>query len=266
MLRIGTWNMSHWTAPKVTLVASDIAVDILALQETHLAPIPLEVAHTTARNAGLYLQHGGPVTPMAHSEHGRSCGVGFLTRKNLPLLPALPTCPAWRRLQALRRLHGVRLAPWKGLPLGLLLLSVYGPLHTQSADRDVFDNALLDLTHTLDMQHPRLLFGDFNGSACPSRDYGSRRSHLLPVDALLAQLLGPGTPWIDVHLSLQPSPTMTYRNTYRSGEELVSRIDLILANTAALPLVRSASVLENIRDGGPSPVLVELALSWGIID
>ena len=267
VLRIGTWNMSHWTAPKVSLVASDIAMDILALQETHLAPIPLEVAHTTARNAGLHLHHGGPVTPMAHSEHGRSCGVGFLTRNHLPLLPAIPNCPAWRRLAAMRRLHGVRLAPRAGLPLGLLLLSIYAPLQTQSAERSIFTNAFLDLVHSLDMQQPTLLLGDFNGSACPARDYGGHRSQQLPVCTLLAQLLGPASPWTDVHDALlQPPLPMTFRITHRSGAALVSRIDLVLANAPALLLVRAASVREDINDGGHCPVMVELQLASGILD
>ena len=71
-------------------------VDILALQETHLAKSTLNTAHITARNARLHLHHGGPVSAMTHSEHGRSCGVGFVTRFGLPLLPAIPSCPAWR--------------------------------------------------------------------------------------------------------------------------------------------------------------------------
>ena len=48
LLRIGTWNMSHWTVPKVSLVTSRMAMDILAIQETHLAPIPLTTAHRTS--------------------------------------------------------------------------------------------------------------------------------------------------------------------------------------------------------------------------
>ena len=37
-----------------------------------------------------------------------------------------------------------------------------------------------------------------------------------------------------------------------------SRIDLILANQAAMGLVRGAQVLSDIRDGGHSPVIVDL--------
>lgn len=170
MLRLGTWNMSHWTAPKVSLVAAVVSVGMLAVQETHLAALPLEVARKTARNAGMSLHHGRPAAPSRNSEHGRSCGVGFLVREGVPILPAVPGCPAWRRLEAMRRLHGVRLAPREGLPLGLLVLSLYAPLHNQEAERACFDNAMLDLVHALDMQVPTILLGDFNGSANPARD------------------------------------------------------------------------------------------------
>jgi hypothetical protein len=94
VLRVGTWNMSHWTAEKVAMVAENVAVDILALQETHLAQVPVEVAHTTARCAGLHLHHGLLVAERPHSEHGRSCGVGSLCRRasrcRRQRLPALP--------------------------------------------------------------------------------------------------------------------------------------------------------------------------------
>ena len=39
-LRVGTWNMSHWSVDKVHTIVRDIPVDVLALQETHLAPLP----------------------------------------------------------------------------------------------------------------------------------------------------------------------------------------------------------------------------------
>ena len=60
IIRLGAWNMSHWTAPKVALVAATVRADVLAVQETHLAALPLDVAHKTARNAGLRLHHGRP--------------------------------------------------------------------------------------------------------------------------------------------------------------------------------------------------------------
>eukprot|EP00667_Euglena_gracilis_P032813 EG_transcript_51541 len=106
VLRVGTWNMSHWTAAKVSMVAALVSADVLAVQETHLAQVPLLSAHTTAANAGLHLHHGRPVQTTNRSEHGKSCGVGFLWRQGIAVLPAMPACPAWRRLHAMRRLHG----------------------------------------------------------------------------------------------------------------------------------------------------------------
>ena len=67
VLRVGTWNMSHWTRQKAVLAAGAIGVDILAIQETQLAAVPLEVAHTTARHARLHLHHG----PLHHGRLAR---------------------------------------------------------------------------------------------------------------------------------------------------------------------------------------------------
>ena len=127
-LRIGTWNLTGWSAAKAAVVAQELGVDVLAVQETHLAPVPLEWAHTTAQRLKMALYHGRPVLPAAGSVHGKSSGVGFLSRQGLALAPALPVGAAWRRLHAMCRLHTVRLAPRAGLPCGLLLVSVYAPV------------------------------------------------------------------------------------------------------------------------------------------
>eukprot|EP00667_Euglena_gracilis_P019095 EG_transcript_20417 len=264
LLRVGTWNMSHWMADKAALIASSFDVDILAVQETHLAPLPLEHATSSARRVGLHLHHGRPAVPLPHSEHSRSSGVGFLCREGVPVALALPPCPAWRRLDAMRRLHGVRLAPRPDLPRGLLLLSIYAPLHTQAEERACFDLALTEVVHTLDMQTPTLLLGDFNGSAWPARDYRSRSGRQRQPCALLTHLLGPGSPWVDVHAELLADPLpMTFHAPSSEGDGAASRIDLILANPSAHRLIRSAHVLEDIRDGGHSPVFVTLNLSTG---
>ena len=114
------------------------------------------------------------------------------------------------------------------------------------------------------MQIPTLLLGDFNGSVAPARDYRSHSGARRPVCPLLAQLLGPGSPWADVHESLLPPPfPWTYRQPSTSA---ASRIDLVLANAAALSLVRGASVLEDVRDGGHSPVLVTLSRNAAPVD
>jgi hypothetical protein len=44
VVRLGTWNMSHWTAAKAHIVATEVDVDILAVQETHLSAFPLVCA------------------------------------------------------------------------------------------------------------------------------------------------------------------------------------------------------------------------------
>ena len=56
-VRVGTWNMSHWSAAKATLIATMVGAEVVAVQETHLAPLPLEWAHTTTRSLGLHLHH-----------------------------------------------------------------------------------------------------------------------------------------------------------------------------------------------------------------
>ena len=106
-------------------MATEVQAMVLAVHETYLAAFPLECAHGTARNVGLHLHHGHPVPPVARAVYGRSCGVGFLAQQGLPLVPVLPVGAAWRRLHA------------QGLPLGMLLVSVYAPLqgHGQQASR-----------------------------------------------------------------------------------------------------------------------------------
>ena len=46
--RVGTWNTSHWALHKLDIVREDIGVDVLALQETHLALDHLRLAHTAS--------------------------------------------------------------------------------------------------------------------------------------------------------------------------------------------------------------------------
>ena len=258
--------MTHWTAAKVTLVASSMVVDLLAIQETHLAKIPLLTAHTTALRAGLHLRHGRPAQPTPNSEHAKACGVGFLCREGIAVFPAVPTCPSWRRLEALRRLHGVRLPPRDGLPLGVLILSIYAP-QPRSADRESFNSIFLSMVHALDMQVPTFLVGDFNGALQPADDYlsdsGARRSPC----ALLTDLLGPGRPWIDVHRALLSAPLpWTYRHVGPAGKPMASRIDLVLANPAAMRLVRAAAVQDDLDCSGHFPVLVTLSLDPGRIE
>ena len=174
----------------------------------------------------------------------------------------LPKGAAWRRLHAMRRVHTVQIAPNSGLPLGALLVSVYAPQqsHATEAERVQFAAAFLDFVHALDMQVPTLLLGDFNGTVFPARDYlgvsGARRS----ACPLLTRLLGPGAPWTDVQVAVlgETNLDFTYRNSDSSGRQAASRIDLVLANRAALLMVQGLQVITEIRDGGHSPVVVTL--------
>ena len=65
---------------------------------------------------------------------------------------------------------------------------------------------------------------------------------------------------VDVHAALLPTPPWTFQSVDGQGKLSASRIDLVLANHAAMTLVRDASVLDTVRDGGHSPVLVRLRL------
>ena len=260
-LRIGTWNMSGWRAAKARAVFGEVAAEVLAVQETHLAAMPLQWAHGTMREVGGHLHHGHPVRAAGGGTFGRSCGVGFVAQPGVALLPVLPVGAAWRWLHAVARLHVVRLVPRPGLPRGLLLLSVYAPLQTrqQDTERRKFVEALVEVTHSLDMQEPALLMGDFNGSMCPVRDFQGESAARRDACPLLAHLLGPGGAWLDVHVALaQERVPWTFQTVDQTGKLSASRIDLILANHAAMPLVCGARVLSDIRDGGHSPVLVDI--------
>jgi hypothetical protein len=161
----------------------------------------------------------------------------------------------------------VRVAPRPGLLRGLLLFSVYAPLQVraQQAVRDQFVAMMLEVCHTLDMQVPTLLLGDFNGSADPPQDFLSESGARRPVCPLLAKLLGPGAPWVDVHRAMLGEVPWTFRNVNSEAKLSASRIDLVLANHTAMALVRGASVLEAVADGGHSPVLVQLQLMGPLV-
>ena len=214
MLRVGTWNVSRWCLSRLEVVCDSIAVDLLAVQETHLASVDLERAQSAARRSGLCLHHGRPVPTHPGSLHGKSCGVGFLAKAGMAVMPKLPQGAGWRRLHALCRLYAVRLAPRQGLPLGMLFFSLYAPMQGHGLEllRSQFADALMEVVHALDMQVPTLLMGDFNGVLCPGRDCNGESSHCRHVYPILASLLGPGAPWVDVQAVLDPDPSWTFRN------------------------------------------------------
>ena len=197
--------------------------------------------------------------------------MGFLVDEAVAVEVALPKGAAWWRLHAMRRVHAVRFAPRPGLPRGLLLVSVYAPQQAKEleAQRVVFAAAFLDFIHCLDMQVPALLLGDFNGTVNPPRDYQGASGARRLACPLLVQLLGPDGPFVDVQVAMHGEAELpwTYRNTDSSGRTAGSRIDLVLANRAAMLLVRSLEVVSAVRDVGHSPVVVSLAapvvrLTW----
>ena len=195
---------------------------------------------------------------------GRACGVGFVARQGVPLMPMIPVGAAWRWLRAVCRMHAVRLPPHEGLPRGLLLISIYAPLQTlqQAVERMKLVEALGEVTHILDLQEPVLMLGDYNGSVCPARDFLGESGTRREACPLLARLLGPGGAWVDV-LAATAGDILpwTFQLLDREGKLSASRIDLVLANHAAMALVQRAEVLTWIRDGGHSPVVVNLSFS-----
>ena len=187
LVRIGTWNVSHWTTARAATIVYDVAAAVLAVQETHLAALPLDWAKTTAVRLGHSLHHGAPAQAVKDSVHGKACGVGFVAAGGVALSRELPATTAWRMLHAERRVHAVSVPCRRGLPRGLLLVSVYAPLPSQEVERRRFNAAFTAFTHELDLQRPTFLLGDFNGTLggrtpCP----------------LLAHLLGPGGAWVDL--------------------------------------------------------------------
>ena len=150
--------------------------------------------------------------------------------------------------------------PRPGLPRGLLLFTVYAPLQVraQSAAREQFVALMQQVVHALDMQIPTLVMGDFNGSVAPQDDFMSESGSRRPPCPLLQHLLGPASPWVDVHRALLGEVPWTFQNVDSTGKLSASRIDLVLANHLAMALVQGASVLQSVRDGGHSPVLVQL--------
>ena len=253
---VGTWNVSWWCGARFEPVRA-LGVSILALQETKLARVPVEHACGEAAERGYALHHGRPVPTIHSGVHGNCRGVGFLVARGVAVSQTPPQGPAWLRLHAMQRLHAVSLPPRPGLPLGLRLFTVYAPLRRDPCHA-AFTAAFLDLLFELDLSVPTLFMGDFNGSVLPARDYSRGGGAVCP---LLARLLGPSAPLLDLQLLLSPDAhTWTFRGHTTEGQPYCSRCDLILGNRAVVPLVRRIFVRADVLDGGHSPVLAELCL------
>ena len=91
-----------------------------------------------------------------------------------------------------------------------------------------------------------------NSTATPARDYSKGDGTVCP---LLARLLGPGGPFLDLQMVLLSALIF-----YSSHVDLtnLSRCDLDLGNRAALGLATRVSVVSGIVDGSHCPVLLEL--------
>ena len=236
----------------------------MALQETKLAPLPLERARAFLQRSSYTLHHGLAVPAERAGVHGVRCGVGILAASGVAVAPLPPQGAAWRRLHAMARVHGVQVPPRKGIPLGLRVFSVYAP-HVGDACRESVRSECVAFVASLDLQIPTLILGDFNGTVNPVRDY---RSQTGPVCPLLTRLLGPGGPLLDLQLLISPEHfEFTFRNS-RDGQATQSRCDLVLGNRAVLGLVSRVHVESGVMDDGHSPLIVELrvpgtlALQW----
>ena len=232
---VGSWNVSWWSADRIAPICSlGKGLRILALQETRLARLPLETARGTARAGGFTIHHGEPVPVTRVGGHGNSCGVGFLTPSGVAVSRLPPQGAAWQKLSSMARVHAILIPPLPGLPRGVRLFSIYAPLQRDTI-RDEFNSAFPDMVFGLDMQVPTLIMGDFNGTIAPQRDYQHTQNPV--VCPLLARLLGPGGPFLDLLEVLSPEEhAWTFKVTH-GNLDYASRLDLILWNRAAVPIV-----------------------------
>ena len=154
VVRIGTWNVSWWTAARLAPVVC-LKAQLVALQETKLHRLQVESVRSSLKRLGFTLHHGHAVS---EDRGGHSGGVGVLASPGVAVAPLLPQGAAWRRLHAMARVHAVQVPPRPGLPLGLRVFSVYAPLHYDRT-REVFGKTFMELVACLDMQIPTLFGG-----------------------------------------------------------------------------------------------------------
>ena len=262
-LWVGTWNITWWTQHRLPSI-TDLGVHLMAVQETKLAGTHLENASSSLRRSGFTLHHGAAPAARRRGGHGDRAGVGILAMPGVAVSPLPPQEPAWRRLHAMARLHGILVPRRPALPLGLRIFSVYAPL-PRDPGREAFNGTFLEFVAALDMQVPTLLLGDFNGTVAPDRDH---RSGAGPVCPLLTRLLGPGGPFIDLQVSVSPEDWGFTFSMPHLTSLTQSRCDLALGNRAVLGLVHRVRVEPGTSEGGHAPVIVELrsvsswSLSW----
>ena len=247
---MGCWNIGGWTTPKVVQIA-EMGLDIVAVQETWLDRVSMESAKRTCAGLEMKLLHGPPVIPKKGRVKGRSGGVGFVAKTSMPFKPKGGCSPGVMRIEAQGRMAMVVLPPSDDLPRGLHIISIYAPVRGDKS-RDAFTNDLWDAVMEWDMGIPTLLLGDFNGTSPESPSQGHTASQLM------TKLVGPGGPFIDIHHHLAPGlVTWTYTMSAYGGIHH-THIDYVLANRAALPLVKGVGA--EWRECGHTPLWVELEL------
>ena len=230
---LASWNLHSWTEDRME-GAMGLGADFVAVQETRLATVPLNRAQRLVQSRGWALHHGMAVKEVRGELRGSGCGVGFLVAPGRAVAKLHPTPGAWQRLNAMGRIHAVRVPDAEG-PGGLRVVSVYAPLAKSTEERRAFGAAMWDMVVEWDMQEPTLLVGDFNGTVSPWEDYSKGDGQVCP---LLSKLVGVGGPFVEV----KPATKEWTFEVKHQDEVFGSRIDLCLANRAALSRVESVEV------------------------
>ena len=121
------------------------------------------------------------------------------------------------------------------------ILLHFGPrIASNPACREIFCLAFMKMVATLDMQLPTpLLQRDFNGAVTPARDYSKDDG---TVCLLLARLLGPGGPLLDLQMVVSPELFAPTFHSFHVDLTNWSRCDWALGNRPALGLVARVSV------------------------
>lgn len=268
VFNVMSWNSTGLSEEKLR-TAMELKGHCLALQETHLAEIPLTARKMQARHLGCVLKHGKAVPPYAACKRkredltkgndlftARRNGVAFLLGPGITAKELEMAGSAWKRLWEMQRLYGVFFPPRPGLPSGLRVFTVYAPIWQliMTADRkeelEEFHENFREFVASLDMSIPTLFCGDWNGTIEPDRDYSEQ-----PADhrvrrccPLLSYLLGPGGPLVDVVSIFPEARTWTFR-----GGKSWSRPDTVLVSRSAVRLLVGFRVIEEVSDGGHCP-------------
>jgi hypothetical protein len=249
-IRLVSWNLGGWCNERIEDLR-EMNGDVFALQETHLAKIPLGHAKNACEKNKLRLLHGPPVIPRKGYIKANRCGVGVISRMELPLKITGQGEPSGMRLESKGRSVSTFFPPTNELNRGLRITSLYAPQQKDHVERESFAADVWDLVCTWDMGIPTVLCGDFNGVS-PEIEHARREGSC----TLLTRLLGPGGPFVDAHRLLVPELVTWTWASHSRGEIIRSHIDYVLVNRAALPLLAGAGAFW--REQGHSALWVEL--------